>query len=46
VVNNFAQRETSDVGFVVEVENNGKISHFSYNKTVRNKQDIHVARCT
>lgn len=43
VVNNFRQRETSDVGFVIEVENNAKISHFSYNKTVRDKQDIHVA---
>ncbi|NJM90996.1 MAG: hypothetical protein HC863_01620 [Myxococcales bacterium] len=42
VVNNFAKRESSDVGFVVEVENNAKISHFSYNKAVRDKQDIHV----
>lgn len=42
VVNNFAQRETSDVGFVVEVECAGKLSHFSFNKTVRNQQDIHV----
>jgi len=44
VVNNFRQRETSDVGFTVEVESAGKVSHFSYNKTVRNKQDVHV--CT
>lgn len=43
VVNNFCKRESIDVGFVVEVENGGKISHFSYNKTVRDKQDIHVA---
>ncbi|HEY8924295.1 MAG TPA: hypothetical protein VIU64_07935 [Polyangia bacterium] len=42
VVNNFCQRETSDVGFVVEVECGGKLSHFSFNKTVRNGQDINV----
>ena len=42
VVNNFCQRETSDVGFVIEVECGGKLSHFSFNKTVRNGQDIHV----
>lgn len=44
VVNNFNKRESSDVGFVIEVENRGKLSHFSYNKTVRDKEDIHV--CT
>lgn len=43
VVNNYAQRETSNPGFVVEMENAGKLSHFSYNKIVRNTQDIHVA---
>lgn len=42
-VNNYTQRETSDVGFVIEVENGGKLSHFSYNKAVRNQQTIHVA---
>jgi hypothetical protein len=42
VVNNYAKRESSDVGFVIEVECGGKLSHFSYNKTVRDKQDIHV----
>jgi hypothetical protein len=42
VVNNYSQRETKDVGFVIEVENNGKLSHFSFNKTVRNQQDITV----
>jgi hypothetical protein len=43
VVNNFAQRETSHPGFVIETECGGKVSHFSYNKQVRNKQDIVVA---
>lgn len=42
VVNNFAKREASDAGFVVEVEHAGKLSHFSLNKAVRDKQDIHV----
>ncbi len=42
VVNNFCQRETQDVGFVIEIECGGKLSHFSFNKTVRNQQDIHV----
>lgn len=42
VVNNYRQRETSDVGFVIEVESQGKLSHFSYNKAVRNQKDIHV----
>lgn len=43
VVNNYTKRESIDVGFVIEIENNGKISHFSYNKAVRDKEDIHVA---
>jgi len=42
IVNNFSKRESSDVGFVIEIENAGKLSHFSYNKAVRDKQDIHV----
>lgn len=43
IVNNFASRETSDPGFVIEVENAGKVTHFSYNKQVCNRQDIVVA---
>ena len=42
IVNNYNQRESSDPGFVIEVESAGKISHYSYNKTVRNQQDIAV----
>lgn len=41
-VHNYFQRETSQVGFVVEVESAGKLSHFSYNKTVRGQQSIPV----
>lgn len=44
VVNNYTHRETSDPGFTIEIENAGKILHFSYNKGVRGKQDIAV--CT
>ena len=42
VVNNFCQREHSNPGFVVEIETAGRLSHFSYNKAVRHKQDIAV----
>jgi hypothetical protein len=42
VVNNFDHRETSDPGFVIEVENGGKLSHYSYNKGVRGQQNIDV----
>lgn len=43
VINNFRQRETQDPGFVVEIESEGKLSHYSYNKGVRDRQDVHVA---
>lgn len=43
VVNNYSQRETSNPGFVIETEYGGKISHYSYNKQVRNQQDVVVA---
>lgn len=43
VVNNFRRRETSDPGFVIEVESGGKLSHFSYNKGVEDKKSILVA---
>ena len=44
VVNNYSHRETSNPGFTVEVENAGKVSHFSYNKAVRDADDVAV--CT
>ncbi len=43
VVNNYSQRETSNPGFVIEVENGDKLSHFSYNKAVCNQGNITVA---
>jgi hypothetical protein len=42
IVNNYTHRETSDPGFVIEVESDGKLSHYSYNKGVRGKQDVSV----
>jgi hypothetical protein len=42
VVNNFAKREAQDVGFVIEVECGGRITHYSYNKTVRDRSDVPV----
>lgn len=33
-VHNFTKRETTDVGFVLEVENDGVIRHFSHEKAV------------
>lgn len=42
VVNNFRKRESSNVGFVVEVESEGKLSHYSYNKPVPDQQSIQV----
>jgi len=42
-VNNFAQREMSNPGFVVEMECGGKLTHFTYNKALRTGQTITVA---
>ena len=42
VVHNFTQRETNDPGFVIEVENNGKVSHYAYNKGVRAQAEVAV----
>jgi len=43
VVNNYSARETSNPGFVIETESGGKLSHYSYNKGVRGRQDVPVA---
>lgn len=43
-VNNFAKRESIDVGFECEIECNGEIFHFNYDKAVPNKSTILVAR--
>lgn len=45
-VHNYSKRETSDVGFVVEIENGGNISHFTYTRSVENQKFIEVATLT
>lgn len=42
-VHNFSQREASNPGFVIETECNGKVAHYSFNKQVRNQQELVVA---
>jgi hypothetical protein len=42
VVNNYNRRETSNPGFVIEVESDGKISHYSYNKSIATGSDVEV----
>lgn len=42
VVNNYCRRESANPGFVIEVENAGKVSHYSFNKGVSDRQDITV----
>ncbi len=42
VVNNYTFRESSNPGFVIEVESEGKLTHYSYNKPVRNHQNVTV----
>jgi len=41
-VNNFEKRESSDVGFVVEVESEGKIYTYSYKKALKNGEKVKV----
>lgn len=43
-VNNFAKRESVDVGFECEIECNGEIFHFNYDKAVPDKGTILVAK--
>jgi hypothetical protein len=43
-VHNYCRRETTDVGFEVEIEFDGKIQTISYAKAVQNGEQIQVAR--
>lgn len=43
-VNNFAKRESIDVGFECEIECNGEIFHLNHDKAVPNKGTILVAK--
>jgi hypothetical protein len=42
-VHNYAHRETRDPGFVIETECEGKVSHYSFHKAVRQGQEVIVA---
>jgi hypothetical protein len=39
-VNNFTKRESTDVGFQLEVEREGVVEQFSYDKALRNKETV------
>ncbi|MHA1302119.1 MAG: hypothetical protein ACTSPI_00255 [Candidatus Heimdallarchaeaceae archaeon] len=41
-INNFSKRETSDVGFAVEMEIGGQVNTYSYNKAVRSSGYVDV----
>jgi hypothetical protein len=43
IVNNYSRRETSNVGFVVEIECAGRVLHFSHDKSVPTGQNVDVA---
>jgi hypothetical protein len=42
VVNNYMHRESIDPGFVVEIESEGRLSHYSFSKPVRDRQSVAV----
>lgn len=41
-IHNFCRRETSDPGFTVEIENQGKIQQLSYPMALRDRDEINV----
>lgn len=43
IVHNYCKREKIDVGFECEIECNGEVHHFSYDKEVRSSQKVTVA---
>jgi hypothetical protein len=45
-VNQFHNRDSSDVGFVIETESNGKIEHYSHDRAVGQKETVEVGRMT
>lgn len=44
VVHNYSKRETVDVGFEVEIDYLGTVTHFSYNKAMRTGERVIVAK--
>lgn len=45
-VHNFNRRESTDIGCKLEVEFDGKIHHFSYNKPIPHKSEVHMLTLT
>ena len=46
IVNNYALRERSAVGFIIEVENAGKVSHFSMSSNPKTNDSVEVVDLT
>ncbi len=42
-VNNYCKRESKDIGFEVEVEFDGEVRTFAYEKAVRDRENVEVA---
>ena len=43
-VNQYNKRETVDVGFSIEIECNGRVDQFSYNKALKNGENIYCIK--
>lgn len=46
IVNNYVRVETDNPGFVIEIENNGSVSQYSYSKAVQNGANVEVGILT
>lgn len=45
-IHNFSQREMTDVGFIVEVESEGNLTHYAYNREVKNRDTVMALNLT
>jgi hypothetical protein len=45
-VNQFHKRESTQAGFVIETESNGRIEHYSHERAVGHKETVEVGRMT
>ncbi|MBO3738773.1 hypothetical protein [Actinoplanes flavus] len=45
-VNQYHKRESTDVGFVIETESNGKIEHYRHERAVGHQETVEVGRMT
>jgi hypothetical protein len=46
IVNNFSKRETSGVGFTIEVESRGRLEQYSYTAALRQSENVGVGKFT